>query len=191
MIERGGLKDCLARPIGRSDYWGAVKGRAMKIRHSNLDSIRPFVEAAPPSVRVDAHMARDFISLPSWFPAEKAAAVLRQQGRRFALVVNRAGATGLADVGQLAAAAPTKSVLWCARPLGRAVTSDALLDEALTLMTAAAVDHVPVTVDGLLVGILTREAALAGRSPASRDEATDLGGALHLREAADLGLRAA
>jgi hypothetical protein len=163
----------------------------MKIRHSNFNSIRPPEEAAPPGARVDAHMHRGFIRLPSWFPTDKAAAVLRQKGQRFALVVDRAGSTGLAHLGQLAAAPPTKSVLWCARPLGRAVTSAALVDEALALMTAASVDHLPVTVDGLLVGILTREAALEGLSPSPLDEAADLGGSGHLGGAADLGLRAA
>jgi hypothetical protein len=117
-------------------------------------------------VGVDSLMTRSFVSLPSWFPADKAAAVLRQQGKEFALVTERTGGPALAHLRDLAAAPTNKSVLWRTTPLGRAVTPGARIDQALSLMDAHASDNLPVVVGGLIVGLLTRRALVAGLAQA-------------------------
>lgn len=111
---------------------------------------------------VGALVERAVASIPSWFPADKAAAVLRQQGRAFTLVTNRSGVSGVASAQALASAPPTKSVSWCTVSLAQAVRPDVSLDRALALMDDSSVDCLPVVVGGglggVIAGIVTREA---------------------------------
>jgi predicted transcriptional regulator len=117
---------------------------------------------APFAVETVGDLAdRAIASIPSWFPADKAAAVLRQQGKTFALVADRTGVSGVASAQALAAAPPTKSVSWCTVSLAQAVKSDVSLDRALALMDDYSVDCLPVVVGGfggLIAGIITRDA---------------------------------
>ena len=116
-----------------------------------------------PEPRLEEVMGRDFVSLPAWFSAAQAAKVLQQTGKSFALFAG-AGGELLATRAELEATAPLKSAASCARPLGPAITIDASLDEAVTLMARRQLDSVAVVVGRLLVGILTRD-AIAERLP--------------------------
>jgi CBS domain-containing protein len=46
-------------------------------------------------------------------------------------------------------------------PLGRALPLDASPEEALTLMSAEGLEHLPIAIGGLIVGIVSREAVAA------------------------------
>src|SRR6188474_1118589 len=74
------------------------------------------------------------VTLPAWFPADKAAAVLRQQRKQFVLLADHKGTTHAASLDQLERAPATKSVLWCGRPLGPALSTATPRHEARRLM---------------------------------------------------------
>ncbi|HEX2656972.1 MAG TPA: hypothetical protein VHU40_01815 [Polyangia bacterium] len=101
---------------------------------------------------------RNCVSLPAWFPADKAAAVLRHQKKQFALLADQQGVTRVASLDQLTHAPATKSVLWCGRPLGPAVAPATSPEEALRLLDAHPEAFLPVVLGGVVLGILTRAA---------------------------------
>jgi hypothetical protein len=103
----------------------------------------------------------NFLSLPAWFPAEKACAILRATGKRFVLIADGNGLGRIADRQQLASAPLSKSVSWCGVPLGPSVTPAATPDEVLGLMDAHRMAYLPVVVGGVVVGIVARDAATA------------------------------
>jgi len=123
---------------------------------------------------------RNCVSLPAWFPAEKAAAVLRQQKKQFALLADHQGVTRVASLDELSQAPATKSVLWCGRPLGPAVSPATSASEALRLLEAHPDAFLPVVLGGVVLGILNRAtvATTAIRGPALPSAA--LAGALSL-----------
>jgi len=112
----------------------------------------------------------DFLTLPAWFPADKAAAVLRSQGKRFALIADRNGMSSVADRQQLAAAPASKSIAWCATPLGPPVSPSTSFDEARRLMDAHA--YLPVVIGGVVVRILARDASTRPLRPRLRRAST-------------------
>ena len=126
-----------------------------------LQGIRGALRAPEP--RVEQLMGRDFVSLPAWFSAAQAAKILQQTGKSFALFAGPGG-DRLATRAELEAVEPMKSAAPCATPLGPAITIDASLDEAVSLMGRRKLDRVAVVVGRLLVGILTRD-AIAERVP--------------------------
>jgi hypothetical protein len=95
----------------------------------------------------------DFLTLPAWFPADKAAAILRSQGKRLALIADRNGMTSVADRRQLAAAPASKSIAWCASPLGPPVSPTTSAAEARRLMQAHGSAYLPVVIGGVVVRI--------------------------------------
>ncbi len=99
----------------------------------------------------------DFVTLPAWFPADKAAAVLRSKGKRLALISDRNGVASVADRRQLAAAPASKSIAWCAKPLGPPVSPTTSLAEARRLMDAHGSAYLPVVIGGVVMKILSRE----------------------------------
>ena len=103
----------------------------------------------------------DFLTLPAWFQAGSAAAVLRSKGKRLALIADRNGMTSVADVRRLAAAPSGKSVSWCASPLGPAVSPTTSLAEAHRLMDAHGSAYLPVVMGGVIVKILARDSVPA------------------------------
>lgn len=106
------------------------------------------------------------LTLPAWFPADKAAAVLRQQKKQFVLLADQKGTTHAASLDQLERAPATKSVLWCGRPLGPAISPRTPLQEALRLMEAHVHTYLPIVMGGVVLGILTGN-ALTANSPAA------------------------
>jgi|GEM_PF-5597963 len=104
------------------------------------------------------------LTLPAWFPADKAAAVLRQQKKQFVLLADHKGTTRAASLDQLEQAPVTKSVLWCGRPLGPAVSTSTPRHEALRLMETHVHSYLPIVMGGVVLGILTRQ-ALSAKSP--------------------------
>ena len=107
----------------------------------------------------------NFISLPAWFPADKASAILRKTGKRFVLISDRNGIERVTDLRQLASAPSTKSVSWCALPLGPSVTLQATRDEVLRLMDGRRSAYLPVVIGGVIVGIVARDAGTARSTP--------------------------
>jgi hypothetical protein len=107
----------------------------------------------------------DFLTLPAWFQAGSAAAVLRSKGKRLALIADGNGMVSVADVHQLAAAPGTKSISWCASPLGPAVSPTTSLAEARRLMDAHGSAYLPVVMGGVIVKILSRDSVPAAASP--------------------------
>ena len=99
----------------------------------------------------------DFLTLPAWFGAQQAAAVLRSKGKRLALIAGVDGMTSVADLHRLAAAPGTKSISWCATPLGPAVLPTTSLDEVHRLMDVHGSDYLPVVTGGVIVNILARD----------------------------------
>jgi hypothetical protein len=99
----------------------------------------------------------DFLTLPAWFGAEQAAAVLRSKGKRLALIAGGDGMSSVADLHRLAAAPSTKSISWCAVPLGPAVLPTTSLGEARRLMDAHGSAYLPVVTGGVIVSILARD----------------------------------
>jgi CBS domain-containing protein len=139
-------------------------GREMKTEldhHADdLQLLRETRGAPPaPQPRVEEVMARDFVSLPPWFSAAQAGAVLRQTGKSYALF-GGPGAERLATLGELQAASPLKSAASCATPLGPAIAVDASLAEALTVMNKRQLDRSAVVLGRVLVGIVAREALI-------------------------------
>lgn len=113
-------------------------------------------------------LLNDMASLPSWFNAGQAAAILRQQGKRFALITDRAGVSRIATRAALASVDDTKSAEACAIPLAVGVGVETPLSAALELMDRHHVDLLPVrgggpvgSFTGLLVGIVLREDIVA------------------------------
>jgi CBS domain-containing protein len=49
-------------------------------------------------------------------------------------------------------------VAWVATPLGRSISLDTSPEEALATMRRQGLDHLPASVGGLIIGIVTREA---------------------------------
>lgn len=115
--------------------------------------------------RVGSFVERDLISLPSWFPAPQAAAILRHKGKTFVVVTDKTGIDAVASVQSLSHAPATKSVRWCAVSLGQSVTPDLPVEEAVQLMDLYGVDCLPVVAGGTIggarggpiVGMVTRE----------------------------------
>jgi CBS domain-containing protein len=103
-------------------------------------------------------LKRELVSLPAWFPADKAAAILRHHATAFAFVTDRTGISGTASLVELERIPRTKSVAWVATPLGRAISLDTAPAEALAMMRRQGLDHLPASVGGLIVGIVTRDA---------------------------------
>jgi hypothetical protein len=123
--------------------------------HTNLD--------ATPRTLLAGHgiasaVKRDLVSLPAWFPADKAAAILRHHAAAFAFVTDRTGISGTASLVELERIPRTKSVAWVATPLGRAIALDTSPADALAMMQRQGLDHLPASVGGLIIGIVTREA---------------------------------
>jgi hypothetical protein len=104
---------------------------------------------------------RESVSLPSWFPVDKAASILRAGAATFAFVTDRTGIGGTASLAELERAPRTKSVSFVAIPLGRALPLDTSPEEALARMADAGLEHLPIEVGGLIVGIVTRTAVTA------------------------------
>ena len=111
----------------------------------------------------------NFLTLPAWFPADKAGAVLRNKGKRFALITDGNGWASVADVRQLAVAPSTKSVSFCARPLGPAVAATASFDEAIRLMDTHHKAYLPMVVSGVIVGIVARDLARGSATDPAND----------------------
>lgn len=125
------------------------------VESTSRDGIRKTLLASPgiaPAVK------RALVSLPAWFPAGQAAAVLRHHAAAFAFVTDRAGISGTASLEDLAAAPRTKSVSFVATPLGHALSIDSTATEALASMRRQGHSHLPVVVGGLIIGMVTREA---------------------------------
>ena len=112
------------------------------------------------------------LTLPAWFPADKAAAVLRQQRKQFVLLADHKGTTHAASLDQLEQAPATKSVLWCGRPLGPAVSTATPRHEALRLMETHVHSYLPILMGGVVLGILTRQALAANGPSAGTSSAT-------------------
>ncbi len=104
-------------------------------------------------------MTDDWMSLPAWFPADKAAQVLRCKGKTYAMFGGggQPASGGLARVDELEAAPAGKSAVWCARPFGPAVNQETTLDQAATLMDEHAVDRLPVVFGRLVIGVVSRD----------------------------------
>jgi predicted transcriptional regulator len=119
---------------------------------------------------ITSAVEHQLVSLPAWFPAEKAAAILRHHATSFAFVTDRAGISGTVSLADVATAPQTKTVSWIARPLGQAIPLDTTVAEALASMHHQALDHLPVAVGGLIIGIVTRAAltAIAPVEPSAR-----------------------
>ena len=117
-------------------------------RPSGEDGRLPLVNRT----RVEDVMARSFVSLPAWFPAAKAAQVLRQTGKSFVLIGGPGGAQQMATLRELMTAPAEKSIAWCGSALGPDIAVDAGVDEALALMDRRGVDRVAVMLGKLLVG---------------------------------------
>jgi hypothetical protein len=107
----------------------------------------------------------DFLTLPAWFPAAKAAAVLRSQGKRLALIADRNGVSSVAALEELAAAPANKSISWCAAPLGPAVAPATSQLEVRRLMDADGSAYLPVVMGGVVLSILARDSVGAARAP--------------------------
>jgi Mg/Co/Ni transporter MgtE len=114
---------------------------------------------------VGSLVSGNFVSLPAWFPADKAVAVLRNKGKRFALIRDRDGRLRVADLRQLVSASSTKSVSWCALPLGPTVAPVASLNEVMRLMDAHQSAYLPVVTCRVLVGIFARDVATGYATP--------------------------
>ena len=108
----------------------------------------------------------DFLTLPAWFPADKAAAILRSQRKHLVLIADRNGMTSVADRRRLASAPASKSIAWCATPLGPPVSPATSLGEARRLMEAHGSAYLPVVIGGVVVRILARDAVVS--EPAQR-----------------------
>ena len=107
----------------------------------------------------------DFVTLPAWFPAHKAAAVLDSTGKRLALIADRNGMTSVADRRQLEAAPASKSLAWCATPLGPPVSPTTSFAEARRLMDAHGHAYLPVVIGGVVMKILSRETVTRSVAP--------------------------
>jgi hypothetical protein len=110
-------------------------------------------------LRAGAVASQNFVSLPSWFPVDKASAVLRLKGKLFALTADERGIAYVAHLDQLTAAPSAKSLRWCAVPLGPAVAPATPLEQASQLMDRHASTCVPVVMGGVVLGVLSRHAA--------------------------------
>ncbi len=135
--------------------------------HSHLDTISAPLLAGhgiAPAVK------RELVSLPAWFPADKAAAILRHHAAAFAFVTDRTGISGTASLVELERVPRSKSVAWVATPLGRAISLDTTPAEALAMMRRQGLDHLPASVGGLIIGIVTRQALEPLVAPLSEGE---------------------
>ncbi len=146
-------------------------GRDMKIESNHpaddlhlLRAGRATLPVAEP--RVEAIMARDFVSLPAWFSAAQAGKVMRQAGKSCSLFAGPGGEL-LATLADLDAASPAKSAASCAAPLGPGIRVDASPAQALAVMDRHQLDRVPVVMGRLLVGIVTRDVVEACRPVSS------------------------
>jgi hypothetical protein len=111
----------------------------------------------------------NFLSLPAWFPADKAGAVLRNKGKRFALIGDRSGSACVVDLRQLASAPSSKSVSFCATRLGPAVSATASFDDVLRMMDSHQSSYLPVVVCGVMVSIVARDMATDAVMPQAED----------------------
>ena len=102
---------------------------------------------------------QNFITLPSWFSAAQGHAVLRLKGKLFALVSDAQGTQSIARVDDLAAAPAHKSLAWSMTALGPAVADVTPVDEALRIMDQHGATCVPVVLGGVVLGVLSRDAA--------------------------------
>jgi hypothetical protein len=123
--------------------------------HTKLDAIPRTLLAGH---GIASAVKRDLVSLPAWFPADKAAAILRHHAAAFAFVTDRTGISGTASLVELERIPRTKSVAWVATPLGRAIALDTSPADALAMMQRQGLDHLPASVGGLIIGIVTRSA---------------------------------
>jgi len=114
-------------------------------------------DAEPAGQPVESLANYDFLSLEPWFPADKAAAVLRAKRKRFALFHERNGVTFVADFRQLAAGQATRSARSYAVPLGPSVMPNASKATVEALMRLSGSAHLPVVLGGVIVGIVARE----------------------------------
>ena len=110
---------------------------------------------------VASAVERGSISLPAWFPVDKAASILRAGAAAFAFVTDRTGIAGTASLAELERAPRTKSVSYVAIPLGRELPLDASPEGALARMVAEGLEHLPIAIGGIIVGIVTRAAVTA------------------------------
>lgn len=101
---------------------------------------------------------RNALTLPTWFPAAKARAVLRLKGIPFALLCDARGAYAAVHVDELAIAPPERSLSGCATSLGPAVVETTPIDEALRVMNRQATVYLPVVLGGAVLGVLSHAA---------------------------------
>jgi hypothetical protein len=105
--------------------------------------------------QVGEKVAQNFVTLPAWFPADKASAVLRAKGKQFALISDKDGVARAAHIDDLEAAPSTKNLQWCAAPLGRAVAPTTSVDEMMRLVAAQPSSYIPVVMGGVVLGIIS------------------------------------
>jgi len=115
--------------------------------------------AAAAMVRAGQLVERNVLTLPAWFPAAKAHAVLRLKRTPFALLADARGAHAVVHADELATAAPERSLSGCATPLGPAISAQTPIDEALLFMNRHAALCLPVVMGGVVLGLLSRAAA--------------------------------
>jgi len=110
---------------------------------------------------------RNALTLPTWFPAAKARAVLRLKGIPFALLSDARGAYAAVHVDELAIAPPERSLSGCATSLGPAVAETLPIDEAVRLMNRQATAYLPVVLGGAVLGVLSHAAVTAALEAAA------------------------
>lgn len=102
----------------------------------------------------------NFVSLPAWFGCGQAAAVLRLKAMDYVLVSDERGARRVASLKCLATAPAERGLAACTTAFGPALPLATPADRALRMMDAQGSDHAGVVSGGLVVGILSREAAI-------------------------------
>jgi CBS domain-containing protein len=119
----------------------------------------------PRGPRAGEIVARNVVTLPAWFPARKALAVLRLKKVDFALLSDARGAQAVALAEDLAAASPERPLSGCATALGPAISAQLPIDEVLSFMNRHAALHVPVLLGGVVLGLLSHAAAADAVAP--------------------------
>ena len=110
--------------------------------------------------RVAAIATPNALTLPAWFSAAQASAVLRLKSRSFVLIAGAQGIARVASRDRLAGAPADQSVTGSAVPLGPGITPSTPVAVAVRRRDAHGTDHAAVVVGGAVLGIVTREAAV-------------------------------
>ena len=149
-------------------------GENQRERGLNAAGARSSSGALPPTTtgRVCAGqvVGRNVVTLPAWFPAAKARAVLRLKRQPFALLSDARGAHAVVPVDELASAPPERSLSGCATPLGPAISAQLPIDEALPFMNRHAALYVPVVLGSVVLGVLSH--AVAAEAVAAQEHST-------------------